>query len=211
MTMASLLHVDYDGEALVKTLIEASGLDAAEWVKRYLDAYFAPLVHCFYNFDLAFMPHGENLILVLDEHVPVRVIMKDIGEEIGILNGDLAVPDNISRISFKIDDKMKLNCIFTDVFDCFFRYLAAILDEHAGFSEAGFWRLVGECVQEYQAAHPQHAEKYSRYDLFAETFPRNCLNRLQINNNQQMLDLLNPEESLVFVGSLKNPLAPPLE
>lgn len=207
MTMASLVHVDYDGDALVSALIEASGLDPADWVKRYLNAYFAPLVHCFYNFDLAFMPHGENLILVLDEHVPVRVIMKDIGEEIGILNGDIELPDEISRISFTINDEMKLNCIFTDVFDCFFRYLAATLDEHAGLSEDRFWQLVGECVREYQAAHPQHAEKYSRYDMFAETFPLNCLNRLQMNNNKQMLDLLNPEESLVFAGSLKNPLA----
>ena len=32
---------------------------------RYLDAYLAPLLHCFYAHDLAFMPHGENVILVL--------------------------------------------------------------------------------------------------------------------------------------------------
>jgi hypothetical protein len=36
---------------------------------------------------------------------------------------------------------------------------------------------------------------------------RNCLNRLQLNNNQQMLDLLNPEDSLQYIGELENPLA----
>ncbi|TGV91537.1 IucA/IucC family siderophore biosynthesis protein, partial [Mesorhizobium sp. M2D.F.Ca.ET.145.01.1.1] len=54
MTMASLLHVDYNGEALVTALINASGLDAAAWLRRYFESYLAPLLHCFYAYDLAF-------------------------------------------------------------------------------------------------------------------------------------------------------------
>ena len=41
-TMASLLHVDADGLPLVSALIERSGLDAPEWLRRYLDAYLVP-------------------------------------------------------------------------------------------------------------------------------------------------------------------------
>lgn len=208
MTMAALLHIGPDDEALVGALIAASGLDAGAWIRRYLDAYLAPLVHCFYAHDLAFMPHGENLILVIEDGVPARVIMKDIGEEIGILNGSIILPEEISRIAFTVRDEMKLNCLFTDVFDCFFRYLAAILDAHSLLPEERFWRSVAYCIRAYQAAHPQYREKYTRYDLFAPEFTRNCLNRLQLNNTQQMLDLLDPEKSLQFIGTLQNPLAP---
>jgi siderophore synthetase component len=207
MTMAAVLHKDKDGVSLVSELIAASGLDAQEWVSAYLKAYLAPLIHCFYRYDLAFMPHGENLILVLEDNVPLRAIMKDIGEEIGILNGSIEVPAEISRISYTLDEKMKPNCIFTDVFDCFFRYLSAILHETDTLHEDRFWGLVADCIRTYQAEHPEYADKYQRYDFFAERFVRNCLNRLQLNNNQQMLDLLNPEDSLQYIGELENPLA----
>ncbi|MGA0532519.1 IucA/IucC family protein [Hansschlegelia sp. KR7-227] len=207
MTMAALLHVDPDGGALLPALIEASGLEPDAWLARYLDAYLVPLVHCFYEHDLAFMPHGENLILVLEDHAPVRVVMKDIGEEIGVLNGARPLPRAIERIAFSVDEATKLNCVFTDVFDCFFRYLNALLVEHMGFDELRFWRLVGASVERYLGAHPEHAEKARRHDLFAPRFVRNCLNRLQLNDNQQMLNLLEPETSLQFVGTLDNPLA----
>ncbi len=207
MTMAALLHVDPDGEALLPALIEASGLDTSTWLRRYLRAYLTPLVHAFYEHDLAFMPHGENLILVLEDHAVVRTVMKDIGEEIGVLNGAREVPKEISRIAFSIPEDSKLNCIYTDVFESFFRHLSALLVEHMNFSDDEFWRLVGECVSDYLASHPEHGEKALRHDLFAPDFVRNCLNRLQLNDNQQMLDLLDPERSLQYVGRLANPLA----
>lgn len=65
MTMAALLHVDPQGRALLPELIQASGLDAGTWLERYVDAYLTPLIHCFYAHDLVFMPHGENVILVI--------------------------------------------------------------------------------------------------------------------------------------------------
>ena len=107
-----------------------------------------------------------------------------------------------------MEEAQKLNCLFTDVFDNFFRPLAAVLDEHGVLEAEAFWQLVADCVNRYQRAHPEKAERYARYDLFAPRFTRNCLNRLQIANNQQMLDLADPEKSLQFVGELENPLAP---
>ena len=208
MTMAGLLHVDPEGHALAAALIEASDLDAKHWVRRYLDAYLSPLIHCFYVYDLAFMPHGENLIMVLEDFVPTRMIMKDIGEEIAILNGTIDLPEAIARIAFTVDEAQKLNCIFTDIFDGVLRHLAAILDERGVLGAEHFWAIVGDIVHAYQAEHPRQREKYARYDLFAERFTRNCLNRLQIANNQQMLDLADPETSLQFIGLIDNPIAP---
>jgi siderophore synthetase component len=50
-------------------------------------------------------------------------------------------------------------------------------------------------------------EKFNQYDLFSSDFRLSCLNRLQINNNKQMIDLDNPVALLQFVGKVTNPLA----
>jgi siderophore synthetase component len=208
MTMAALLHVDANGRALLAALIEASGLDAREWLRRYLDAYLRPLLHCFFAHDLVFMPHGENLILRLDQHAPVGVLMKDIAEEVAILNNPRLLPDDVKRISVRIPPELKTLSIFTDVFDGFFRFLAAVLHQIQPGLDEVFWQEVARTIAAYQADHPQFAEAYARDDLFAPRFIRSCLNRLQLANNRQMVDLADPAGGLQFFGHLDNPVAP---
>ncbi|WP_299118876.1 IucA/IucC family siderophore biosynthesis protein [uncultured Tenacibaculum sp.] len=206
-TMAALLHVDYQGNSLLGSLIEASPYGATTWVQRYLKAYLAPLLHCFYKYEFVFMPHGENLIMVLEENTPVHVLMKDITEEVIVFNETMHLPEHADRLFTKTSDKMKILSIFTDVFDCIFRFMGQQLDTHANFSEYNFWQLVAECVYEYQEEHPEFSEKYERYDLFVNEFDRCCLNRLQLGNTKQMLTLADPIESLKLEGTLINPLA----
>lgn len=207
MTMASLLHIDAKGDALLPAMVRSSGLDTADWIKRYLDCYMSPLLHCFYAHDLVFMPHGENLIMVFEKNAPVRAIMKDIAEECAIMNTDVVLSENVRRLSVHVPDELKVLSIFTDLFDCIFRFIAAILEEQGGFPEQRFWPLVAECVIDYQQAHPEMADKFAKYDLFTPEFTRSCLNRLQLNNNQQMIDLQDPAKNLQFIGTLKNPIA----
>ena len=207
MTMAALLHTDRHGRALLPALIEASGLGVQAWLDSYMNAYLAPLVHCFYSHDLVFMPHGENLILVMENHVPVRAIMKDIAEESAILDKDASLPDNVKRLAVDVPERVKLLAIFIDVFDGFFRYVNQILIEHGCCSEEVFWNAVARCVSRYQTDHPQFAAKFARYDLFAPEFLHSCLNRLQLGNNLQMVNLSDPAGNLKMAGNLQNPLA----
>lgn len=208
MTMAALLYVDAQGNTLLKELIHSSGISTGAWIKRYLQAYLTPLIHCFYTHDLVFMPHGENLILVLNNNVPVRAIMKDIAEEIAIMNTDIELPELVDRVQVAVPEEMKVLSIFIDVFDGFFRYLAHILEEHMEFPAASFWQLVGENINDYQQQHPSLSAKFARYDFFCPAFAHSCLNRLQLRNNQQMIsDLMDQAHSLQFAGELQNPLA----
>lgn len=207
MTMAGLLHVDAEGNALLPALIAASNLNTEQWLQRFLHSYMSPLLHCFYAHDLVFMPHGENLILVLEDHAPVRAIMKDIAEEAAIMNTDVLLSEDVQRLQVAVPEELKVLSIFTDLFDCIFRFMAAILDEQGDFAESRFWQLVADCVHNYQAAHPELADKFQRHDLFAPEFTRSCLNRLQLANNQQMIDLADPAGNLQFHGTLVNPIA----
>ena len=206
-TMASLLHVDATGKPMVSALIEQSGLEPVAWLRQYFEAYLVPLVHCLYRYELAFMPHGENVILVLENGVPIRAVMKDIAEEIVVMGNRLDLPEAVSRIKVDIPDGDKVLSIFTDVFDCIFRFLAALLEEDGVLSGGEFWRTAAAAVRDYQGEHPELADQFARHDLFAPDFELSCLNRLQLRNNQQMLDLADPSGGLQKAGRLANPLA----
>ncbi|MQM27257.1 IucA/IucC family protein [Glycomyces albidus] len=206
-TMASLLHVDRDGKPFASALIRRSGLRPADWLRGYLDAYLVPLVHCLYKYGLVFMPHGENIILVLKDGAVERVFLKDIGEECAVLEPSTEVPEAIARIRAEVPDDVRALSILTDVADCFLRFLAGILHIDGVLSEDEFWRVAAEALKDYQAAHPELADAFERYPLFEESFTLSCLNRLQLKNNQQMVNLENQEESLIYAGRLDNPLS----
>ena len=55
--------------------------------------------------------------------------MKDIAEEIVVMGDRLELPDEVARIKAEIPDEEKVLAIFTDVFDCIFRFLSALLEE----------------------------------------------------------------------------------
>ncbi|MFF2845616.1 IucA/IucC family protein [Streptomyces sp. NPDC058001] len=207
-TMASLLHTDRAGRSLAAALITGSGLPPVEWLRRYLRAYLTPLLHSFYAYDLVFMPHGENVILVLDEAGAVsRAVFKDIAEEIAVMDPDAVLPPAVERVRVEVPDDKKLLSIFTDVFDCFFRFLSAQLAVAGVMTEETFWRTVARCVSDYQDARPELADRFKQYDLFAPEFELSCLNRLQLRDNRQMVDLADPSGALQFAGTLTNPLA----
>ncbi|MFD1827983.1 IucA/IucC family protein [Mumia zhuanghuii] len=202
-TMASLLHRDRDGHAYATAMIRASGLSADVWVAQYLHAYLRPVVHCLLAHDLAFMPHGENVILVIADHVPRRALMKDVGEEVVVLR-DRDLPEEVSRIRQPVDADEQALAIFTDVFDGVLRHLAGILHVDGVLPESRFWALVAECVDRHAAEHPGLAP---RVDLRADRFAHSCLNRLQLRNTLQMVDLASQSDSLIYAGTLANPIA----
>ncbi|MEN5074462.1 GNAT family N-acetyltransferase [Isoptericola cucumis] len=206
-TMASLLHRDARGRALATALVRASGIGAEEWLRAYLDAYLYPLVHCLLAHDLAFMPHGENLVLVLRDGVVRRAFMKDIGEEVAVL-GDRALPAGAERVRADVDDEERARVIFTDVFDGVLRHLAGILAADGVLGEGRFWAVVGQVLDRHAAEHPDLASRPGRgVDLRAPRFAHACLNRLQLRNTLEMVDLADQSSTLLYAGTLANPVA----
>jgi len=136
--------------------------------------------------------------------------MKDIGEEICLLNSDTQLEEEVKRISISMPEEMEILSIFTDVFDGIFRYLSQVLWQEINFPEQSFWKLVADCIHNYandQRDNLYVMEKMRKHDVFAAEFAHSCLNRLQLGNNQQMVDLSDPGSSLKFSGTLINPIA----
>jgi|GEM_PF-2885948 len=94
-----------------------------------------------------------------------------------------------------------------DVFDGVFRFMPAILVEHSNFKKTDFWKLVAKNIYKYQDRYLENKTKFMKYDLFASDSLPSCLNRIQLNNNKQIIDLDDPAALLQFVGIINNPIA----
>jgi siderophore synthetase component len=116
------------------------------------------------------------------------------------------LPPEVRRIRVDVPEDTKLLSIFTDVFDCFFRFLAAGLATEGILEEDDFWRTVAEVTRAYQEANPALADRFRQYDMFAPEFALSCLNRLQLRDNKQMVDLADPSGALQLIGTLENPV-----
>lgn len=207
-TMAALLHIDHNGIPLVRAFIEASGLAAREWLARYLRAYLHPIVYLLYRYEFKFSPHGENLILVLDGGAPVRAILKDIGEEICIFDAPNDIPEACRRAVTEEADEIRNLGVLSDVFDDFLRHLAVLLHENELVTDEEFWTVVAHSVAEFQAGHPDLADRFAKWDLFAPTFPAIHMNRLQMTNSRRMVNLGDSYSTLVDgEHALVNPIA----
>ena len=154
-TMAALLHRDADGDAFVTALragVGAGPRGLGPPVPACLPAPRWCTVFCVH--ELAFMPHGENLILVLDGHAGLARAHE--GHRGGGRRARCPPRcPTASRASGRSCPPTSRRWpIFTDVFDGVFRHLAAILDTDGVLPEGEFWALVRECVDEHAADHP---------------------------------------------------------
>lgn len=233
VTLASMLHVDLHGRSLAVEHLERSGLDARTWLRALLDAYVLPVARCLLVHGLVFMPHGENVIVVMGpDHTVRRALFKDIGEEVAVVR-DRPLPSGLERIRHVVDAETAALSVHTDVMDGVLRHLASILDV-AGVLEADqFWDETRQCLEtlapgggrggEGRGGEGHNGEDHDGGDydgrvhdgevhrptweaLFAPRFKHSCLNRLQLRNTRQMVDLTDQAGSLQFAGTLANPL-----
>ena len=85
-----------------------------------------------------------------------------------------------------------------------FIQLPLLFDADGLLDERAFWGLVAEVIDTHAARHP---DLHRRVDLRARRFAHSCLNRLQLRNTAQMVDLTDPSGSLIYAGTLANPVA----
>ncbi|RCW42888.1 siderophore synthetase component [Halopolyspora algeriensis] len=211
-TLASLLHVDAHGRAFVTELVERSGLDAETWLQRLFGALLPALLHFLYRYGVVFSPHGENTIVVFDEHdVPARLAVKDFVDDVNISADPLPeladLPAEVDAALLREPPEFLRQFIQSGLFVGHFRYLAPLVADHLGVPQERFWTMVREEVLAYQKRFPELAERFAMFDLFTPEIERLCLNR-----NRLLLDAYRdrPERPHAAVhGHVPNPLHSP--
>ncbi|WP_205509629.1 IucA/IucC family protein [Longitalea arenae] len=207
ITMASLLYVDDDKNSLVAELAKSAGLSIEDWLLAYLQAYLKPLLQIYYQHALCVTPHGENIILVLKDNVPVRIIIKDFVDDIVLTEeAKESLPKDLAEGMIASSNKENVPLfILLGVFDAFFRYLSNVLHSYSGYHENRFWQLVAAVILEYQSAHPSLAWKFEKYNLFVPEFKRFYINSVRLLGNayEEKTSFAIPRKG----GTLQNPLA----
>ncbi|MDP9959708.1 IucA/IucC family protein [Chryseobacterium lathyri] len=205
-TMASLLFVDQNDVPLVQAFAEHAGISIRQWITAYLEAYLTPLLHIYYTHSLCVTPHGENIMIVLKNGVPQRIVIKDFVDDI-VLTTEARekLPDHLADGLIQSSNKENVPLsILLGVFDAFFRYLSNVLHTYSNFEEETFWTLVHDCIENYKKHNPHLNERYEKYDLYVPTFKRFYINSLRLKNNGY-------SENKAFAipkkdGALPNPL-----
>lgn len=184
ITMASLIHVDYQQKPFVNALIEKSGLSLQQWLKEFFTATIPPLLHWLYQYGLVFSPHGENTLLILDKYRPVGLVIKDFIDDVNLSDRDIPevadLPVPLRHTLLKVKDHQLTQFIHTGLFVVLYRYLSDILETHSHYPEADFWQQVHDTIRCYQDQHPELQSRFEQFDLLRKSFNKMCLNRLRL-------------------------------
>lgn len=181
-TLASLLHTDPRGRSFTAELVARSGLTPSVWLQRLFAALLPPLLHFLYRYGTVFSPHGENAIVIFDEHdVPVRLAVKDFVDDVNISDEPLpeleSLPDEVRAVLLTEPADFLPQFIHSGLFVGVFRYLSALCDDRLGVPESEFWSLVRAEILRHQARFPELKDRYELFDLLGERIGRLCLNR----------------------------------
>ena len=211
-TLAALLHTDPRGRAFVTELVTRSGLPPAVWLQQLFGALLPPLLHFLYRYGTVFSPHGENAIVVFDDHdVPVRLAIKDFVDDVNVsarpLPEHAAMPADVKDILLTEEPGFLTQFIHSGLFVGVFRFLAPLCQDQLDVREDLFWSLVRAEILRYHARFPELKERFETFDLLTPRIERLCLNRNRLHLDGYR-DRSNRPHAAVH-GTVPNPLAAP--
>ena len=210
VTLAALLHRDPAGVPLLAPIIEASGLDVAEWVARLHRVTLPPLVHVLYRYGVTFSPHAQNCLLVLRDDVPVRLVVKDFVDDAMVSADPLpelaALPTDVRRVlGDGLEAPVLVQWIQGGLLVCVHRYLSELLEDCFGLPEAEFWASARRVLRAYQERFADElTDRFELFDLDAPAFVKLCLNRVRLFERGYRDDPERPVASAS--GWIDNPL-----
>jgi siderophore synthetase component len=181
-TLAALLSFGADGSPLIAELVARSGLEPGPWLDRLLAAILPPLLRFLYAHGTAFAAHGENTVVIYDEHdVPTRLALRDFADDLSLAAAavpELAeIPEQIASVLPREKPDQLCQSLHDGLFVGHFRYLSRICERHLDVPPADFWAMVRAAIRGYQEQFPEHAERYALFDLSASHIGRRRPNR----------------------------------
>ncbi|MGX7762082.1 IucA/IucC family protein [Streptomyces angustmyceticus] len=185
-TLAALLQTDPRGRALTAELVRRSGLAPRDWLARLFAALLPPLLHFLYQYGTVFSPHGENAIVVFDEHdVPTRLAVKDFVDDVNTSSRPLpehdSMPDDVRTVLLTEPPSFLTQFIHSGLFVGVFRYLAPLCADQLDVPEKEFWSLVRAEILRHHERFPALKERYETFDLLTPRIERLCLNRNRLH------------------------------
>ncbi|WP_419891207.1 IucA/IucC family protein [Paenibacillus xylanexedens] len=176
----ALMLVQPDGVPFIQDAVERHGVE--KWSAALVRTVTLPIIHLLYAHGIALESHAQNIILVLEDDLPKRIMIKDLHDGVRYVPDQLLHPERAPKLNPEPETHRKFNrysFIYAgDVsevrdytYDAFFFICMtdiALALEKFGLSEEAFWQLCAGVIVDYQKQHPQYTERFVAFDLFAE-------------------------------------------
>jgi len=176
----ALMLVQPDGVPFIQDAVERHGVE--KWSEALVRTVTLPIIHMLYAHGIALESHAQNIILVLEDDLPKRIMIKDLHDGVRYVPDQLLHPERAPKLNPEPETHRKFNrysfIYARDVsevrdytYDAFFFICMtdiALALEKFGLSEEAFWQLCAGVIVDYQKQHPEYKERFAAFDLFAE-------------------------------------------
>lgn len=209
ISQAALIHKDRHDDFLLPHLIHRSGLTVVEWLKKFFKVCVTPLLYWLYRYGIVFSPHGENSLLIHENGIPIKMVLKDFVDDINLVDDTFFEQEPKPKevgILLKHSPKDLSHFIFTGLFVVHYRYIFDVLHQYYNISEFEFWNELSKIIDEFHHQHPELNERIALFDLKRPKFEKVCLNRVRFFTRGYQDNANRPEP--VVCEPICNPISP---
>lgn len=175
----AVMLMQQNGESFIQSAIDQHGIE--RWSDALIRSVVLPIIHLLYAHGIALESHAQNIILVLENELPTRIIIKDLHDSVRYVPSQLLHPEWAPALSPEPETHRKFNrysFLQTErvsevrdyTYDAFFFICMTELCftlEKFGLNEEHFWHKCSETILRYQEEHPEYQERFKLFDLFA--------------------------------------------
>ncbi|WP_299260346.1 IucA/IucC family protein [uncultured Kushneria sp.] len=180
LLMSELMQCDARGRAWLAAYIEASGIEAEQWLSRMFEATLIPMYHLICRFGVIIIAHGQNLTLILRDGVPHRLALKDFQGDLRLVDEDFPeahdLPRELVEVTVRLPPEKLIHDLQTGHFVTLLRFVAPLAAQ-AGVSETRFYQLCARALGDYMARQPDLQARFDLFSLFKPRILRLGLNR----------------------------------
>ncbi|MFG0430583.1 aerobactin synthase IucC [Serratia liquefaciens] len=186
--MATLMETDNHGQPLIAAYIARSGLSAEAWLQQMFRVVVVPMYHLMCRYGVALIAHGQNITLVMKDHVPQRVLLKDFQGDMRLVDQDFpeaaSLPKVVRDVTVRLSADYLIHDLQTGHFVTVLRFISPLM-KACGVSETRFYQLLAQVLKGYMAQHPDMAERFALFDLFKPQIIRVVLNPVKLTYSEQ--------------------------
>lgn len=211
--MATLMECDENDNPLIMAYIKRSGLTTERWLQRLFDVVVIPYYHLLCRYGVSLIAHGQNVTIVMHDHIPVRILLKDFQGDMRLIDQDFpeaqSLPDRVRAVTARLSADYIIHDLQTGHFVTVLRFISALMLK-TGLSETRFYQLLAEVLQQYMQQHPELAARFRLFDLFKKQIIRVVLNPVKLTFSDQdsgnrmlphyQTDLVNPLYRVTMEG-----------
>ena len=208
ISQAALIHHDKNGVYLLPYLVTQSQLTIEAWLHQFFSVCVPPLLYWLYRYGIVFSPHGENSLLIHEQGVPKRMVLKDFVDDINLVDSEFAEQQpkpEAAEILLTHAAKDLPHFIFTGLFVVHYRYIFDVVHINYGLTEQRFWGLLAEVIDDFHQKHPELDDRIKLFDIKRPYFEKICLNRVRLFTRGYQDDAERPEP--VISEPILNPIS----